>query len=167
VRPDPQPGIPESYTWDEAFRPANHRFPNTAEGAIRPINEYRRIADYLDSAKDSFTAYIGIQGLTAPGHPMPVHPRAISPTVYFGPYRTLFNAPAEVTMPFDQSKIDDSVRIQAMIYNEITRDFDPVYPVAGALPMRIDKQAGLASFDVQVLGNFVLVAADKRGQSKN
>jgi len=160
VRPDPQPGIPESYTWDAAFRPATHRLPNTADDAIRPINEYQRIEDYLDGAKDDFTAYIGVQGRADPRDSLPTHPRAVSPTVYFGPYRTLFNAPAEITMPYDRTRTSDPVRIQAMIYNEITKDYDPVYPVSGAAPMRIDAPAGRVSFDVQVLGNFVLVLQD-------
>jgi hypothetical protein len=160
VRPDPQPGIPESYTWDEAFRPATHRFPNTADEAIRPINEYQRIEDYLDAAKDDFNAYIGIQGQAGPGIPLPIHPRAVSPTIYFGPYRTLLNAPAEITLPYDRKKVVDPQRLKALIYNEITRDYDPVYPISGAAPIRVDDQAGLASFNVQVLGNFVLVVEE-------
>jgi hypothetical protein len=91
---------------------------------------------------------------------LPIHPRAVSPTVYFGPYRTLFNAPAEITIPYDRSRVSDPARVKALIYNEITKDYDPVYPVSGAEPMRIDKPAGRASFDVQVLGNFVLVLQD-------
>jgi hypothetical protein len=160
VRPDPQPGKPESYTWDDAFRPATHRFPNTADEAIRPINEYQRIEDYLDAAKDDFNAYIGIQGQAGPGMPLPVHPRAVSQTIYFGPYRTLLNAPAEITLPYDRKKVVDPKRLTAMIYNEITRDYDPVYPISGAASIRVDDQAGLASFNVQVLGNFVLVVEE-------
>jgi hypothetical protein len=162
VRPDPQPGVPESYTWDDAFRPANHRFPNTSEDAIRPINEYQRIEDYLDGARDDFTAYIGIQGQAGPkvGESLPQHPRAVSRTVYFGPYRTLFNAPAEITLPYDAAKGRDLSRLKPMIFNEITNNFDPVYRVSGAAPPRVDEDAGLVSFDVQVLGNFVLMYDD-------
>ena len=160
IRADPQPGVPESYTWDAAFRPATHRFPNTSDDALRPINEYQRVEDYLDGAKDDFTAYIGHQGLASPGHPMPVPEGAVSPTVYFGPYRTLLNAPAEVSIPYDRMKVGDFSRIKPMIFNEIGNNFDPVYTVSGMSPLRIDEQAGVASFDVQVLGNFVLVLDD-------
>ena len=156
VRADPQPGVPESNDWENVFRPANHRFANTAEDAIRPINEYQIIGDYLDSAKDDFRAYIGIQGLADPGQEMPAHPRAISETVYFGPYRTLLNAPAEVTLPFDPDGLEEGQQIGAYIYNHVTGGYDPVYPMPGAAPIRIDRDNGVASFDVQVLGNFVL-----------
>ncbi len=156
VRPDPQPGVPESNQWTDAFKPANHRFANTAVDALRPINEYQVIDDYLDSAKDDFTAYIGLQGLAAPGRPLPRHSRAISETVYFGPYRTLFNAPATVTLPFDAAGIKEGEHIGAYIYNEVTGAYDPVYPVPAGAPIRIDRENGLATFDVQVLGNFVL-----------
>jgi hypothetical protein len=160
IRPDPQPGAPESYTWDAAFRPATHRVPNTSDDALRPINEYQRIEDYLDGAKDDFTAYIGHQGLASPGNPMPVPEGAVSPTVYFGPYRTLLNAPAEVSIPYDSMKVSNFTKIKPMIFNEIRNNFDPVYTVSGMSPLRIDEQSGVASFDVQVLGNFVLVLDD-------
>jgi hypothetical protein len=45
-----------------------------------------------------------------------------------------------------------------MIYNEIADGYDPVYPVSGAAEMRINELAGIASSEVQVLGNFVLVS---------
>ena len=156
VRPDPQPGIPESNVWDAAFRPASHRFPNTSADAIRPINEFEAIENYLDGAKDNFTAYIGTQGRVDERKILPRHPRAVSPTVYFGPYRTLFNAPAEITLPFDSALVREPSRLKPFIYNEITGAYDPVFPVAGASPMRIDTDNSLVTFDVQVLGNFVL-----------
>ena len=97
---------------------------------------------------------------------MKVRPRAGSgptyehlptyPAVYFGPYRTLFNAPAEVTLPYDRKRVSDTGRLRPFIYNEITGSYDPVYAVSGAPPMRIDTEQGLATLDVQVLGNFVL-----------
>ncbi len=156
VRPDPQPGVPESNEWKDAFKPANHRYANTADDALRPINEYRAIDDYLDGAKDDFTAYIGLQGLAGPGRPLPQHPRACSETVYFGPYRTLFNAPATVTLPFGATCLQEGAHLGAFIYNEVTGAYDPVYPVPAGAPILIDRENGLATFDVQVLGNFVL-----------
>jgi hypothetical protein len=50
----------------------------------------------------------------------------------------------------------ESSRLKPFIYNEITGAYDPVFLVAGASPMRIDTDNSLVTFDVQVLGNFVL-----------
>ena len=52
VKPDPNPNIPESYTWDNRWRPLSDQNPNTGPKAVRAINEYNEISDYLDSAKD-------------------------------------------------------------------------------------------------------------------
>jgi hypothetical protein len=156
VRADPQPGKPESYRWEQAFRPASDKSPNMAPDALRAINEYRDTSDYLDSAKDDFTAMIGTQRMAEPGRRLPAPRRAVSGTVYFGPYRTLFNAPAEVTLPYYRKKAPDPQRIRPVIYNEITRRYDPVYAVAGGRPPRVDTERGLVTFDTQVLGNFAL-----------
>ena len=68
--------------------------------------------------------------------------------------------PAEITLPYDTESGRDSNGLTAMIYKEITEDYDPVYTVSGAAPLRIDKKAGRASFDVQVFGNYFLVAGE-------
>ncbi len=160
VQPDPRPREPESYEWKNRFRPATASDPNTGPEAVRPINDFVVVDDYLDSAKDDFTAYIGIQGKRDPRTALPEHPRAVSPTVYFGPYRTLFNAPATVTLPYDGSRVADTARIRPYIYNEYTGQYDPVFPVPAGQRARIDEQARRVSFDVQVLGNFVLALED-------
>ena len=110
----------------------------------------------MDSAKDDFTALIGTQAKSDPDTDMPSHPNAISPVVYLGPYRTLFNVPATVTLPYDQGSVDDPSKITAFIFNETTKEFDPVHAVPAGEPIRINETAATASFDVQVLGNFVL-----------
>jgi len=156
VQPDPRPREPESYEWKNRFRPETATDPNTGPEAVRPINEFAVPDDYLDSAKDDFTAYIGTQGKRDPRTLLPEHPRAVSQTVYFGPYRTLFNAPATVTLPFDRSRVADTSRIKPYIYNEFTRRYDPVFPVPAGQPVHVNEEAGSVSFDVQVLGNFVL-----------
>ena len=61
-----------------------------------------------------------------------------------------------MTLPFDVAGLRAGDRINAYIYNEVTGAYDPVYPVPAGAPIRIDRENGLATFDVQVLGNFVL-----------
>ena len=40
----------------------------------------------------------------APKKPMPTISNAVSETIFFGPYRTTFNLPAEITIAFDKEK---------------------------------------------------------------
>ena len=157
VPADPRPGEPDNYTWAKAFRAATDKNPNTAPDAIRPINNYEKMGDYLDAAKDDFTAYVGTQAKADPKTKLRAHPRAASPTVYVGPYRTLFNAPATVTLPYDPARVRDPAKLVPSIYNEASRDYEPVYAVPAGQPPRVDAARHTVSFDVQVLGNFVLM----------
>jgi len=52
----------------------------------------------------------------------------------------------------------EPAKIVPVIYNEITGDYDPIYPVAGGSTPRVDAARGLVTFDVQVLGVFALTA---------
>ncbi|MGK0441674.1 MAG: hypothetical protein ACJA0N_001475 [Pseudohongiellaceae bacterium] len=158
VRPDYKPGIPEDLTWYDLFKPkARGKFKNISPDAFRPFNEFTKPEDHAWSAWNDFTAYIGTQGLAQPGVTMTAPKEAVSEVIYFGPYRTLFNAPAEITMPYDKSKVKNSSALKVMIYNDLTLEYDPVYPVPGGQAMRVDELSATVSFDVQVLGNFVVV----------
>jgi hypothetical protein len=157
VPADPQPLAPDGYTWARAFRPATDRNPNTGPDAIRPINDYEKMSDYLDAAKDDFTGYIGTQEKADPKTKLRKHPRAVSPAVLVGPYRTLFNAPATVTLPYDPTRVRDPAKLAPYIYNEAARDWEPVYPVPAGRPPRVDAASHTVAFDVQVLGNFALI----------
>jgi hypothetical protein len=159
VKPDPRPLEPDSYEWKNIYRPYTDANPNTDTNAIRPINNYTAMDDYLDSAKDDFVATIGIQEQVRPNRKMPKLKGAVSATIYFGPYRTIFNAPATITIPYNPELVEDASQVRPFIYNELTREFDPVYPVPGGEDVRIDELAATATFDVQVLGNFVLAEA--------
>ncbi len=156
VHPDYKPGIPEDLTYFDVFKPKG-RYKNVAEDAFRPFNEFTKPEDHAWSAWDDFTGYIGTQGMAKPGKSLKAPKAAVSSVIYFGPYRTLFNAPSVITMPYDKSKVTDSAAIQAMVYNDFTDEYDPVYAVPGGQPLRVDEAAGTVSFDVQALGNFVLV----------
>ncbi len=160
VQPDPRPDEPEGYRWENRYRPESVENPNTGPEAVRAVNDYVDASSFLDSAKDDFTGYIGVQALSDPDTPLPAPDGAVSQVVLFGPYRTVFNAPARVTLPFDPARVEDSAALRPFIYNELTRDFDPVYPIVGGAPLSIDDAASTVSFDVQVLGNFVLVAGE-------
>lgn len=157
VPPDPRPLAPEGYTWNKVWRPSSEKTPYDEPDAIRPVNRYDKLSDYLDAAKDDFPAYIGRQGRMMGGSVLRAPPGAASPVVLIGPYRTLFNAPARVTLPYDPAKARDPAKLKPMIYNDLTEAFDPVYPVAGGAGLMVDEKASTVSFDVQVLGNFVLV----------
>ncbi|WP_101758989.1 hypothetical protein [Oceanicoccus sp. KOV_DT_Chl] len=158
VRPDYKPGIPEDLTYFDVFTPgARGRLKNVSPDAFRPFNEFTKPEDHAWSAWNDFTGYIGTQGLANPGEPLKAPAKAVSEVIYFGPYRTIFNAPSLVTLPFDKSKVSDASKLKALIYNDLTNSYDPVYPVPGGAALRVDEKAGTATFDVQVLGNFVLV----------
>ncbi len=130
VHPDKYPGQPESFT------PQQFRTINDAD-------------DNLVGAWDDFDAYIarpltlGETDLTAASEP-----------ALFGPYRTLFNQPATVTLRARAGA--NLARLRPYIFNEATRGWDPVYRVPGGRGLRLDPRAGTVSFDVQVLGTFML-----------
>ena len=156
VRPDYKPGIPETLTWFDVYKPKG-RGKNVGPDAFRHFNEFTKPEDHAWSAWNDFTGYIGTQKLADVGKPMKPPKNAVSAVVYFGPYRTLFNAPTEITLPYDKSRVANPANIKAMIWNNLAESYDPVYPVPGGQPIRVDEKAGTATFDVQVLGNFVLV----------
>ena len=82
-------------------------------------------------------------------------PGAVGPAVYIGPYRTLLNKPARVTLPYDS---DAAESIKPLIFNDLTKTWDAVYPVAGGEGVAVDEVNNTVSFDTQVLGIFVLAA---------
>ncbi len=125
-------------------------------------NTYRAIADPADnlvSAWDSFAAYIGTQDVSL--ERLAEDARVVSPAVLIGPYRTIVNRPATVTLPVTLPKsvklsIKDLGNLRAFIYNEVAEDWDPVFVPSGSTPLRYDSKKRTASFDVQVFGVFAL-----------
>ena len=103
-----------------------------------------------------FNAMIGKQKKSNPYTEMPKLVNAVSDSVYFGPYRTLFKAPATITIPFDKTTVSDTSKIRAYIFNDLSQTFDPVFSVPGGTKISVDLNEGTASFDTQVLGVFVL-----------
>ena len=156
VWPDRQPGAPDGYQWANVYRPVSDPEPNTGADAIRAVHDYTQIDDFLDSAKDDFTAFIGFQRKVDPGTPVPSLPGAVSPAVLFGPYRTLFNAPARLGIPLDKSRVRDPASLQAFVYNHVSKTYDPVYPVAGGHAPFYHADSGVYYFDTQFLGLFVV-----------
>jgi hypothetical protein len=156
VKPDPNPNLPESYTWDNRWRPMSDNDPNTGPQAVRAINEYNETSNFLDSAKDDFNAVIGLQRLSSPKMSMPIHPKSISETIFFGPYRTTFNVPAEITIAYDKKKVTNPGNILPMIFNEITKGFEIHPNVTKDYRHKINLEEGTFTFETQVLGQFVL-----------
>ena len=66
------------------------------------------------------------------------------------------NSPASVSIPIDVSKIKNKDKIRAYIFNDLSREYDPVFDVPGGKSIRVDLDKGIASFDTQVLGIFVI-----------
>jgi hypothetical protein len=62
----------------------------------------------------------------------------ISPVVMIGPYRTIVNKPASITLPFDTNKAGNAESVLPVIFNEVTQDWDPVFSVAGGAAMLVD-----------------------------
>jgi hypothetical protein len=123
---------------------------------------FRDPADNLVSAWDSFEAYIGSQSV--PVERLRDHGEAVSPAILMGPYRTIVNRPATVTLPITGKRklsADDVSRLRAFIYNEASLGWDPVFVPAGSAPLRYDAKTRSASFDTQVLGVFALVVTEE------
>lgn len=135
VHPDRYPGLPESFT-PQVFRTINNADAN------------------LVGAWDDFDAYIALPQDVFDGNDAAL--TVLSEAVLFGPYRTLFNQPATVTLRAHPGA--NLGRLRPYIFNEASQDWDPVYDVPGGRGLRLDPLAGTVSFDVQVLGTFVLAA---------
>ena len=125
-------------------------------------NNYRAFADPADnlvSAWDTFEAYIGTQDV--PIERLAEDGRVVSPAVLIGPYRTIVNRPATITLPVvlpknEKLTVTDIANLRAFIYNEVAEDWDPVFVPSGSAALHYDPKARTASFDVQVFGVFAL-----------
>ena len=135
VRPDRHPGKPESFT----------------SVSYETFNDPAR---NLVGAWDDFDPYIA--AATVNLEPLEARARVVSEPILFGPYRTLFNQPARITVPVRAGESPDNA--VPFIFNEATQDWDPVYPVPGGQAPR--RQGNGISFNVQVLGIFVLAVPD-------
>ena len=87
---------------------------------------------------------------------MPIHPNAISETIFFGPYRPTLNVPAQITIPFDKEKITNPENITPIVYNELTEEFEQHPKVRNNYINKIDAENGTYTFESQVLGQFAL-----------
>ncbi len=120
-------------------------------------------ANNFVSSWDDYTAYIGTQKAPRPAtrNVRGAEGRRISvasEAVLFGPYRTLVNRPAQVTLPVAQGYRGPLESLRPYVYNEITRGWDPVYAVPGGSAPRVDASTRSVTFDVQAFGVFVLLA---------
>jgi hypothetical protein len=104
------------------------------------------------SAWDDFTGYIGTQEVSL-AH-LQAKANIVSVPVLIGPYRTIVNRPATVTLPFADGNAHPAAK--PFVFNDATGGWDPVYVPAGSDPLRVHPEAGTASFDTQVFGVFAL-----------
>jgi hypothetical protein len=138
VPADPAPGEPERFT------PDDHAI------ALDPTRP-------LVGAWQDFEAFIGSQEAGVETAAIGRHGRALGPVVLVGPYRTIFNKPARVSLPLSVRGDAAPATVQPLIFNEITRDWDPVHDVAGGAEPVLDRERGLVTFDTQVTGLFAVV----------
>ena len=157
INADPNPEKPNSYNWNNRWRPESHPSPNSGITAVRPINEYMELSDYLDSAKDNFTAVIGTQNKLSPTEMMPIHPNAVSESIFFGPHRTTLNAPAVVTISYDKEKVKRPEMIRPYVFNVITEEYELLPRVRKEVGSFINRDNNTVSFESQILGQFILV----------
>ncbi len=108
------------------------------------------------AAWSDFTAYVGEQKFAAPGQALPELAGSVGPAVFFGPYRTFFNTPARITLPYKRLRVINPKNIRPYIYNELTKGWDLVYPAPGGQGIEVNRLARTVSFDAQVLGIFAL-----------
>jgi len=87
---------------------------------------------------------------------LPIMNNAVSEAIYFGPYRTIVNSPASISIPIDVSKIEHKDKIRAYIFNDLSREYDSVFKVPGGQSIQVNWDKGIATFDTQVLGIFVI-----------
>jgi hypothetical protein len=140
VPADPAPGKPESFRW------------NAYEAFVDPAKPFV-------AAWDDFEAYVAPTNLGADA--LAHIGDVVSQPVLVGPYRTIMNKPARITLPFDTSKVSDVNALKPFIYNEVTKGWDRVYDVAGGEGLSVDAAAGTVTFDVQIFGAFVLAGVQR------
>lgn len=134
IAADAHPGAPESFT------AASHRI-------------FLDPADNMVSAWDSFEGYVGRQNV--PIERLRAQGRIASEPILFGPYRTIVNRPATLTLPV-RIRPQEAERLRPFAYNDATEDWEPVFVPPGGAPLRYDAASRTASFDTQVLGVFAL-----------
>jgi hypothetical protein len=134
VAADAHPGEPERFT------PADYRV-------------FEDPADNMVSAWDDFDGYIGTQDV--PIDRLSAQGRIASDAVLFGPYRTLVNRPATVTLPA-RVRRGEAQHLRAFVFNDATEDWEPVFPPAGSPGLRYDPGQRTASFETQVFGIYAL-----------
>ena len=87
---------------------------------------------------------------------MPIISNAVSETIFFGPYRTTFNVPAEITIAFDKEKVTNPTNILPMVYNEVTESFEIHPKVRKEYENKLNLEENTLTFETQVLGLFSL-----------
>ena len=115
---------------------------------------------YVPSARAAgpLTVTVFVPKAIVPPKPVQVSAIAapVSEAVLFGPYRTLFNLPARITIPYDSGSVTNVSNVRPYIYNEITQGWDPVYDIESGQGIAVDSTNTTVTFDVQVLGIFML-----------
>ncbi len=139
VSPDKYPNAPEKFTTE------NYRIFNDPADNFVSVWDETRV--YVEQDFGKSTSKLGKRA------------RVITGPIIFGPYRTLFNRPASITIPFN--RVNNPSKIKAFIYNEASEDWDMVFKAANARDIRIDVEKRTATFDTQVLGTFVLAIPKK------
>ena len=83
--------------------------------------------------------------------------KRLSEPVLLRSYRTLFNRTATVTLPVRSTRNSDPARLRAFIYSEVSENWEPLFPPAGSEGLRFDAAKRTVSFEIQVLGVFLVL----------
>ena len=83
--------------------------------------------------------------------------KRLSEPVLLRSYRTLFNRHATVTLPVRSTRNSDPARLRAFIYSEVSENWEPLFPPAGSEGLRFDAAKRTVSFEIQVLGVFLVL----------
>ena len=162
VPADPDPDAPDNYSTVDGYFAA---FNDPADPKIGAWFDFTAYVGQQSRVPDAEIVHANIPSYTAePSYttqPLPMAADAAGPAVYFGPYRMIINKPARISLPYDAANVSDPARLQPRIYNDLTRQWDPVYPSPAGAGRVIDLAAHTVTFDAQVLGIFCLVAAEE------
>ena len=122
---------------------------------IKDHEAFNDPADNMVGAWDDCEGYIGTQRV--PAAKADDQGKRLSEPVLLGPYRTLFNRHATVTLPVRSTRNSDPARLRAFIYSEVSENWEPLFPPAGSEGLRFDAAKRTVSFEIQVLGVFLVL----------
>jgi hypothetical protein len=123
---------------------------------IRQHEPFNDPADNMVSSWDDFEAYIGT--VHADTRTAREQGEVVSEPVIVGPYRTILNRPASITVPVRATAAGAVERLRPFVFNEVSRSWEPLFEPPGGSAPRFDAVTNSLTFDSQIFGQFLVVA---------